>query len=235
MKVRIKFRKYGSMKFIGHLDTMRYFQKAIRRAGLPVSYSEGFSPHQIMSFAAPLGVGLESNGEYMDLVYTEPAEIGAAKTVERLNAAMAEGVEILSAVRLPEEAGNAMASVAAAKYTVRFREGYDPGFDWISQLSDLYGQPSIPVVKKTKKSEMEFDLKPHIFELETKAEEAVMLVDASSAGNIKPGLVIEALFRKADAKLPPFALQIIREETYGLREENGRAFLAPLEAFGGVF
>ena len=67
MKIRIKFRKYGTMKFIGHLDVMRYFQKAIRRADVDVCYSGGFSPHQIMSFAAPLGVGNTSNGEYVDI------------------------------------------------------------------------------------------------------------------------------------------------------------------------
>ena len=65
MKIRIKFAKYGTMKFIGHLDMMRFFQKAIRRADIDIKYSEGFSPHQIMSFAAPLGVGIESRGEYM--------------------------------------------------------------------------------------------------------------------------------------------------------------------------
>ena len=61
MKIRIKFRKYGVMKFIGHLDMMRYFQKAMRRAEIDIAYSEGFSPHQIMSFAAPLGVGVMEN------------------------------------------------------------------------------------------------------------------------------------------------------------------------------
>lgn len=48
MKIRIRFRKYGVMKFIGHLDVMRYFQKAMRRAHIDICYSEGFSPHQIM-------------------------------------------------------------------------------------------------------------------------------------------------------------------------------------------
>ena len=67
MKLRIKFSKHGVLKFIGHLDVMRYFQKAIRRAEIDIAYSTGFSPHQIMSFAAPLGIGLESNGEYMDI------------------------------------------------------------------------------------------------------------------------------------------------------------------------
>jgi DNA repair protein RecO (recombination protein O) len=55
------------MKFIGHLDIMRYFQKAMRRADIDICYSEGFSPHQIMSFAAPLGVGITSDGEYLDI------------------------------------------------------------------------------------------------------------------------------------------------------------------------
>ena len=49
MRIRIKFRKYGVMRFIGHLDIMRYFQKAMRRANIDIAYSEGFSPHQIMS------------------------------------------------------------------------------------------------------------------------------------------------------------------------------------------
>ena len=64
MKVRIKFAKTGHMKFVGHLDTMRYFQKAVRRAGLPIAFSGGYSPHMIMSFAAPLGVGTTSLGEF---------------------------------------------------------------------------------------------------------------------------------------------------------------------------
>ena len=75
MNIRIKFRKYGAMKFISHLDVMRYFQKAMRRAGIDICFSEGFSPHMIMSFAAPLGVGLTSGGEY---------EIGRASCRERV-------------------------------------------------------------------------------------------------------------------------------------------------------
>ena len=66
-KIRVRFTKHGAIRYIGHLDVMRYFQKTIRRAKINVSYSGGFSPHQIMTFAAPLGVGLESDGDYMDL------------------------------------------------------------------------------------------------------------------------------------------------------------------------
>ena len=121
MRLRVKFRKYGPVRFIGHLDVMRYFQKAIRRAEIDVAYSTGFSPHQIMSFASPLSVGLESNGEYMDF---EVHSLTSCEDVKnRLNAVGAPGIEVTSVIELPDTAGNAMASVAAASYTVRFREG----------------------------------------------------------------------------------------------------------------
>lgn len=73
VNIRVRFRKYGVLKFIGHLDVMRYFQKAIRRADIDICYSEGYSPHMIMSFASPLGLGLESDGEYMDIRLTVPS------------------------------------------------------------------------------------------------------------------------------------------------------------------
>ena len=131
MKLRIKFKKYGPVRFIGHLDVMRFFQKAIRRAGIDVTYSTGFSPHQIMSFAAPLGVGLTSNGEYMDIQVNSLPALRDGLTacqvlVEQLNDASVKGLDVVSARVLPETAGNAMASVAAASYTVRFREGREP-------------------------------------------------------------------------------------------------------------
>ena len=95
MKVRIKFAKTGHMKFVGHLDTMRYFQKAIRRAELPVAFSGGYSPHMIMSFAAPLGVGTTSLGEYFDMELTDT--VPTKEIEERLNAVMADGVSVCSA------------------------------------------------------------------------------------------------------------------------------------------
>ena len=121
MKVRIQFSKHGPLKFIGHLDIMRYFQKAMRRAEIDIAYTGGFSPHQIMSFAAPLGVGLESDGEYMDIEVLSHNGKEAMKAA--LNAVMAEGIEVLSVRMLPEKARNAMASVAAAGYFITFRAG----------------------------------------------------------------------------------------------------------------
>ena len=69
MKARIKFRKYGVLRFIGHLDVMRYFQKVMRRADIPIAFTGGYSPHDHV-FASPLGIGLESDGEYLDIELT---------------------------------------------------------------------------------------------------------------------------------------------------------------------
>ena len=102
MKIRVKFKKWGCMKFIGHLDMMRYFQKAVRRAEIDICYSEGFSPHQIMSFAAPLGVGITSDGEYFDIEVNSTASTN--ECMEALNNQMVEGVLVTGYVKLPDDA-----------------------------------------------------------------------------------------------------------------------------------
>ena len=171
MKIRIKFSKYGNMKFIGHLDVMRYFQKAIRRADLNIRYSGGFSPHQIMSFAAPLGVGITSRSEYVDIELLDEEVPAGMKA--RLNAQMAEGFEVVDVRLLPEDAAGAMSIVAAADYTCRLRPGHemaDPE-KWIEGLLEFYGRDSVPVTKKTKRGQKEMDLKPLIYELRMEAGE----------------------------------------------------------------
>lgn len=238
MKIRIKFSKSGAMRFIGHLDIMRFFQKAIRRAGIDIAYSEGYSPHQIMSFAAPLGVGLSSHGEYFDIEVNSCTSSKDMK--DRLNEQMVPGIEIINITRLDEKAKNAMASVAAAEYSVSFRTGYEPDFDYIGRLSDFYDKPSIPVIKKTKKSEAMLDLKPAIYSISAKeipdgTPIIHMLVDASSSGNIKPGLVMEAFMKENNADLPEFALVITREDTYTNIGTEESPHLVPLSDVGSDF
>lgn len=230
MKVRIKFAKYGPMIFIGHLDVMRFFQKAMRRAEIDISYSQGFNPHQIMSFAAPLGVGLYSNGEYMD-IQVESAASGT-EMKDALNAVMVEGIDVLSVKKIPDTAKNAMASVAAAGYTVRFREGYEPSFDYRQAFESFTQKESILITKKTKKSEKEMDLKPYIFDMKLMDDGIFLLVDASSSGNIKPSLVMEAFYRENDAIPGEFDFLITREETYLSQENNEKTVYLPLDAIG---
>ena len=222
MKIRIKFAKYGAMKFIGHLDMMRFFQKAVRRADIDVKYSEGFSPHQIMSFAAPLGVGIESFGEYMDIEVRSMTSVEQIK--QALSQVMVEGVEILSVSVLPDQAKNAMASVAAAGYRLQMKEGAFPIPDLKDKIRDFYGQAHIPYTKETKKSVVELDLKQGIYEMDADGDGAVtMLVCASSSGNIKPTAVFEKFCEFAGADIPSDLYQVTRLETYTDLSKEGEA------------
>lgn len=230
VRLRIKFTKHGAVRFIGHLDVMRYFQKAIRRAEIDICYSGGFSPHQIMSFAAPLSVGLESNGEYMDIEVNSLSSCEDVK--ERLNHAGVPGIEVVSVKILPKEAGNAMASVAAAAYTVLFREGRAPKLDIASALQDFLSKEQILITKETKKGNREIDIKAGIYHLSWEDDCFSMLVDASSSGNIKPARVIEALLSCNGERLQENALLITREETYLNLGTPGTSGLAPLDAVG---
>lgn len=223
MKVRIKFSKEGPVKFIGHLDVMRYFQKAIRRADIDIAYSTGFSPHQIMSFASPLSVGHESSGEYFDVELNSMTDEEDIR--ERLNKVMVEGIQILDAAVLDEKEGNAMASVAAADYLVSFSDKLILPDDWKDRLNSFYQQQTIPVVKKTKKGEKEIDLKEGIYRLEVRDDRVYMLLDAGSGSNVKPGFVLETFFEVIGVRLPEFPFRVYRLETYK-RDDNGN--LTPL-------
>ena len=106
MRIRVRFTKTGPLKFIGHLDVMRYFQKAVRRADIPAALSEGFSPHMIMSFAQPLGVGKTSGGEYFDLDLKDGASFERDDFVDRLNRQIAHGIEVVNAGEVRGEKKN---------------------------------------------------------------------------------------------------------------------------------
>ena len=199
LKIRIKFAKTGSMKFIGHLDVMRYFQKAMRRAEVDIAYSEGFSPHQKMSFAQPLGVGLTSSGEYFDIV----------------NAVMVEGMEVLDYKRLPDDSKNAMASIYAADYNVVFREKYKPDIDIKTEFEKFMSQDTITIVKKTKKSEREIDIKEFILDYKVDQEVIFLKTNASSGNNLKPDLVMKAFVEYEGIEYNKFMIMVERLDLYG--------------------
>ena len=188
MIFRIRFAKYGVVKFIGHLDVMRYFQKAVRRSELPIKYSQGFNPHQLMVFAQPLGVGVTSDGEYMD-IETEDNDfegnpLSAERVREILGGALTEGFEIVAIREIPWMEGtkhpeNAMALVKGADYIMSLKDGYvlsGKNAETVlnqenellvilkDKLKEFLEKDSIIVSKKSKSGERDFDIRPYIYE-----------------------------------------------------------------------
>lgn len=212
MKVRVKFSKTGNMKFVGHLDVMRYFQKVNRRAGIDIAYSGGFSPHQIMSFASPLGLGLTSEGEYLDMELNSSGT--SAMMMERMNAVMAEGFEVTGFRKLPDTAKTAMSIVAAADYRMTLKEAYQTLLPDQWQLEQFFSQESICVTKKTKKSEKEMDIRPLIYGWRPDENGFWVRLASGSSDNLKPQLLLEALFRYWKAEFLPYAFAVHRLELY---------------------
>lgn len=209
------------MKFIGHLDVMRFFQKVMRRADIPIAFTGGYSPHMIMSFANPLGVGVTSDGEYFDIELTEDIDIMAA--VERMNQVMVEGIDIVNMVPISDDKKQTgMSIVAAADYLSSLKQGTFPD-GWKEKAETFMNQPTITIVKKTKKSEKEVDIKPMIYQFEVRNESVYMQVATGSVENLKPELVMQALCNYLDVDVDSVSFTHHRLEVYaniGTEEEK---------------
>lgn len=263
MKIRIKFTKTDMMRFIGHLDLLRYFQKAIMRSGVAPIYTKGFSPHMILSFASPLSVGLESTGEYCDLeiAYKDPyateVDAGCLRDLETeedklpktpsgdelrasLNAAMTDGIRILSVRRIGEtHSDNAMALVQAADYQIRLLDGFLSAVPLAEKWKEFVSQPSINFEKKVKpknknrkrheaevKSRM-IDLRPMVIESGVIGSSISLRCSCGSTANLKPELLMEAFCDYTDYPYDRFGFRIRRIEMY---DEAGRT----LEELGQI-
>lgn len=235
IKIRIQFTKKGAVKYIGHLDTQRFFQRLIRRAGIDVAYSQGFSPHPVMSFASPLGVGVESESEILDVTLNSLSD--RDDMLNALNANTCEGISITDIRLLKENSGNAMASVAAAGYTVKLRRD-DEHIDMFSfdegRIESILSAGELNILKKTKKGESVVDIRPGIYELRYMDNDTVyMMVDASSAGNIKPETVVGALKPyDSDTVIDRYTCMITRTGIYGYDEKKQHRRLID---FGDIF
>lgn len=226
-KIRLKFSKNGPIRFIGHLDVMRYFQKVNRRSCIDVKYSEGYSPHQILSFALPLGVGSTSDGEYLDMTVNSMQDIH--ELMSDMNKVMNEGIKIMNGRVLPEDSPKAMTEVAAASYLVSFYEGKEPfNGNWKQKFNEFAGSEHIFASKKTKAGIRELDLKPLIYKYEIRGNEIYMLLSAGSVDHVKPSLVISAFLGIPADELPPCTIRIHRVDTYLQKADDNGTYIEPL-------
>ena len=236
MKIRIKYSKLGNLKFIGHLDVMRYFQKEIRRAGLDVSYSKGYSPHQIISFAAPLAMGITSDGEYFD---GEFESVSTSKAmIDALNAVSVDEMHVTECVLLPDDAKNSMSVVSASDYVITFEEkcSTEEKSKLLGSVMDFMVQKEIVILKKTKKSAMLSCLVGTVvmilLKCELRGDSMYMLLSTGSEYNLKPELVMQALYSFSGIEHNQFHYHIHRLETYMDSPKGG---IMPLYQAGTSF
>ena len=191
LKIRIKFTKEEPVKFLGHLDIMRFFQRCFNRAGVRMIYSEGFNPHQKLSFAMPLGLGITSSGEYLDCYIEDGQDLNEVK--DHLNAVSGDGFRIISVKELSENAGKAMAKVAYASYDVKVCPQISSE-DLLNGVNAFLNEEAYIVHKKTKKKEQDMNIRPLVINLSVEGSTIHMVLSAGSEDNVKAEIVVIAIF-----------------------------------------
>ena len=218
------------MKFIGHLELMRFLQKCLRRTDIDVHYSDGITPRMIMSTAMPLGLGLESSGEYVDLELGKP--VCTEHALEQLRPMMPEGLEILDFRQVgeivPEGGGRAkkpekaMSVVAAAEYDVCFRDSYKPPENWREILMNFVGQKEISWTKETKKGFRTLDMKPLIYSFSITEDDHMQMCVCSRVGqNLRPEQLIGEALGRRGIEIPEDALEIRRVDLLAEQDQDG--------------
>lgn len=224
MRIRLKFRKTGPVKFVGHLDTMRLFQRAVKVANVPVAYSQGFSPHSLVYFALPLGVGVQSTGDYMEIVTAQDIDPQIVK--DNLNAVLVEGIRIEDAFKVGDKSDSLMSLVKAADYEVRLAKTEGVTLALIEKKLEA---ESLVVMKKGKAGIRPLDLKPMLLQCSvTEEEESILIcmhVLAGSSSNLNPDLFVKALL---EGEVTEYEMQVTRKEMYAA---EGDTYI-PLDTFG---
>lgn len=191
-KIRIKWGKSGLARFTSHLDSNRIFERAIRRAELPVAFSQGFHPHQKLSFGPPLPLGYSSEGEYLDIQVEGNC---SREQIDRLYKYLPEGFFIAADKMIFSKAPAISALLNRAVYLVKGRFGDSK--DLTDHLQALLAANSIIVTRATKDGGKEVDIRPAIFSLELKnidSQSAIeMELGLGQDGYAKPNEVLEAL------------------------------------------
>ena len=117
--MRSRFHKKDDMIFISHLDLIRVFERAIRRANIPVAYTQGFNPHPIIAFATALGVGVASEGEYIDVKLYD--KISSEIFMNKLNSVLPAGLKIIKSKIITGKAKSLMSVICSSTYLVKLK------------------------------------------------------------------------------------------------------------------
>ena len=156
----LRYEKTENVKYVSHLDFVRMFGRALRRAHLPIAYSEGFNPHPLLGFALPLSVGYTSECEILEIALTE--ELSTDEIKERFNRVLPDGVKILSV----HEGKSNMKKLDIALYQV-FPEKTPAG------IVEFLAMDKILIEKKTKSGIKETDIRPDIKDIKEYCNEQV--------------------------------------------------------------
>lgn len=195
--VRIFYTKGGRMRFVSHLDMTRFMTRMLRKAGLPIWYTEGFHPHAYITFALPLSLGFESKYEIMDIRLEDDA-YPIESICDKLNAVFPEYVHAFAAAEPEQKVGK----IAFARFNITFSDGGA----LIEPIKAFLSSPHILCTKKTKsgaEKEIDLALKIRDAEVENNGNTVLtLLLPAGGQDNVNPELLCDVFFADAAEYYP---------------------------------
>ncbi len=191
----IKYARDERVKYISHLDFVRLFHRAIRRADLPFMFSQGFNPHPIMTVAQPLSVGVTSEGEYMNVGFD--GDFSSDELKERINKALPPGYSIVDVKKVNSKKEIDLTTLDRAVYVVDIE--YEGDID----IDKFLLNNTLTVMKKSKSGVKESDIRPYIYALRLLDKEnnimtLEMCIAIGNKYNLKPETVIDAMEKYSD-------------------------------------
>jgi radical SAM-linked protein len=185
---RVRFAKRGKVRFLSHRDLARVWERALRRAGIRVAYSEGFSPRPRLSFGLALSTGYESLGEYLDIDLAEDME--PEELVALVNPSLPSGMEAQAAIRIATGTDSLQQAVTSSSWEIHLA---DVDAEAVAQrVAEALAAESLPIVVERKGSETDLDARPAILALA--AHGTTLLAEtATHPRSLRPAELLRAL------------------------------------------
>ena len=190
-RVLLRLVKGPEVKYLSHLDFIRAFERALRRARIPVQYSAGFNPRPRMSFGSAVGVGVTSDDERIVLETAEPQE--PAEVMTRLNAQLPKGLEILAAEAVPEEGrrSGSLSELNASKFRITLTCGDVGAIE--RAIENILASGEVRVAREREGKVREVNIRPYIIGARVSEDDLEVCLRSSDSGGASPRDFMQAI------------------------------------------
>lgn len=218
-KILVKYTKKDRLKFISHLELLKVMERALRRANIPLKFTQGFNPHPIISFAAPLSVGVSSEGEYFTIEVNK--KIDLKEFVKKLNSELPNGIKFLMAKYIDPKSKSLMSIVEYSTYVVKCETMRQYSLKEVNDIIEKFlSKKEIIYKKEGKRNKIKYinikNLIKDIIVLSVEDKDIYLkiILSTGSKGNLKPEVLMDKLVETENIELNLEELRVHRLELF---------------------
>lgn len=219
--IRVLYKKTGDISYISHLDIVKLMERVSRRAGIKLSYSQGFSPHPKTSFSPALSVGMHSFCEYMDLEL-EDESIDLQELLDRYNEASVEGIDFIKAKKMEDSTGSIVAFLTNSVYEFDFEYYSLDDFEKIREAIEKISDEKEIMLERTSKSgnKIQYNIKEMIQKIEVYDDKKICCtISTSSSANLNPKVLLNHILDTANI-IQDEVIRITKKDTFNMSEDG---------------